>query len=320
MFTWKKLGRIFNPKDFSSKHSWMYEFAQAPNTVVFDDFVRVYFCCRPQPDEKGNYVSYAAYVDLSRENLFEIIRVAQQPLLTLGDIGTFDEFGTYPFCVIRDDASFRAYYGGWTRCESVPFNVALGVAVSDDGEQFRRVGPGPVLSYSPDEPFILSSPKIRKYNDQWFLFYIAGKKWITTSGRPEPVYRIRMAISSDGYNWNKTNIDLIEPRIEPDECQASPDVIYRNNRYHMFYCYRYSTDYRNKARGYRIGYAHSDDLMNWTRDDNTTGIDVSESGWDSEMVSYPHVFELDGKIYMLYLGNEVGRYGFGLAVLEGDLL
>ena len=37
------------------------------------------------------------------------------------------------------------------------------------------------------------------------------------------------------------------------------------------------------------------------------------------MIAYPHVFELDEKIYMLYLGNQVGRYGFGLAELEGDL-
>jgi hypothetical protein len=37
------------------------------------------------------------------------------------------------------------------------------------------------------------------------------------------------------------------------------------------------------------------------------------------MVSYPHVFELDGRIYMAYLGNQVGRHGFGLAVLDGAL-
>ena len=30
-------------------------------------------------------------------------------------------------------------------------------------------------------------------------------------------------------------------------------------------------------------------------------------------------FELDGSIYMMYLGNQVGRHGFGLAVLEGGL-
>ena len=87
----------------------------------------------------------------------------------------------------------------------------------------------------------------------------------------------------------------------------------------MFFCYRYGLDFRSKENGYRIGYASSIDLINWERDDSKAGIDVSEEGWDSEMISYPHVFELDGKIYMLYLGNGVGREGFGLAELEGDL-
>jgi hypothetical protein len=57
-------------------------------------------------------------------------------------------------------------------------------------------------------------------------------------------------------------------------------------------------------------------LMNWVRDDLKAGIDISNEGWDDEMISYPHVFELDQKIYMLYLGNQVGRYGFGLAQLD----
>jgi hypothetical protein len=33
------------------------------------------------------------------------------------------------------------------------------------------------------------------------------------------------------------------------------------------------------------------------------------------MQCYPHVFECDGKVYLLYNGNEFGRYGFGLAEL-----
>lgn len=84
----------------------------------------------------------------------------------------------------------------------------------------------------------------------------------------------------------------------------------------MFFCYRHSLNYRGKEKGYRIGYAYSDDLLNWTRDDAQAGITISDDGWDSEMISYPHVFELDGSVYMLYLGNEVGRYSFGLAKLE----
>lgn len=319
MFSWKKLGRIFNPKDIQGV-SWLHEFAQAPSVLVFDDFVRVYFSCRPPADEQGRYVSYSAYVDLNRKNLFQVLDVARQPVLPLGDRGTFDEFGIYPFSVIRDKDTIVAYYGGWTRCESVPFNVAIGVARStDNGKTFTRLGKGPVLSYSLDEPFILSGPKIRCFNNRWVLYYIAGKKWIPSENRPEPVYRIRMATSVDGLNWVKHDNDLIAVRIEENECQASPDVLYWNGRYHMFFCYRYSLNYRSKAGGYRIGYAVSEDMVTWKRDDSKAGIDVSNDGWDSEMISYPHVFELDGSLYMLYLGNQVGRYGFGLARLEGQL-
>lgn len=318
MFKWNKLGKVFDPSQIATPE-WMNEFAQAPSVVLFESFVRVYFSCRPKPDQNGQYVSYSAYVDLNRNNLFEIIDISKEPILKLGKLGTFDEFGTYPASVIEDDGIYKVYYGGWTRCESVPFNVAIGLGISDDnGKTFKKLGDGPILSYSPNEPFILSGPKIRKFNNIWYLFYIAGRKWILDNGKPEPVYKIRMATSVDGINWDKLNKDLIPDTIEEDEAQASPDVIFLNDKYHMFFCCRYSTNYRGKENGYRIGYAFSDDLVNWKRDDSKVGIDVSKEGWDSEMISYPHVFELDGEIYMLYLGNGVGKYGFGVAKLERD--
>jgi predicted GH43/DUF377 family glycosyl hydrolase len=316
MFHWKKLGQVFDPQ-LHNTPSWMHEFAQAPSVIIFDDFIIVYFSCRPKPDDNGQYTSYSAYVDLNRNNFFDILDVAKQPILELGKLGTFDEFGTYPASVIKEDNVYRVYYAGWTRCESVPFNTAIGVGFSnDEGKTFNKIGDGPILSYSPNEPFVLSGPKIRKFNDKWYLFYIAGSKWIIDNGKPEPVYKIRMATSSDGLNWNKLDKDLIEPVVEINEAQASPDVFFLNGQYHMFFCYRHSTNYRGKKNGYRIGYAYSNDLIHWTRDDAKVGIDVSHVGWDSEMISYPHVFELDGEIYMFYLGNSVGRNGFGAAKLE----
>lgn len=319
MFTWKKLGKVFTPQEVPGR-DWLREFAQAPATLVFDDYVRVYFSCRPGPDANGQYVSYSAWVDLDRRDLTRVLRVAEQPILALGGLGEFDEFGTYPVSVVRDGDLVRAYYAGWTRCESVPFNVAIGMATSSDGgATFSKAGRGPVLSYTRHEPFVLSGPKIRRFDGGWQLFYIAGRKWKLVDGRAEPVYKIRMATSSDGLHWLPANRDLIESRVEPDEAQASPDVIHANGKYHMFFCYRYSSNYRGKEFGYRIGYASSTDLLHWTRDDDKAGLDVSDEGWDDEMVSYPHVFELDGRTYMAYLGNGVGRYGFGLAVLDGEL-
>jgi len=316
VFRWKKLGLLFGPRQVTDR-PWLKEFAQAPAVLLFDDFVRVYFSCRPPPDANGQYVSRSAFVDLNRANLFEVRGISERPILPLGGLGEFDEFGTYPVSVIRHGNEVRAYYAGWTRCESVPFNVAIGLAISTDGgETFAKAGRGPVISYSPDEPFVMSGPKIRRFGDGWYRWYIAGRKWKVVGGRPEPVYKIRLATSADGWRWTKVNRDLIVSRLEADEAQASPDVFEAGGRYHMFFCYRFSDDYRGKARGYRIGYAWSTNLLDWTRDDAQGGIDVSEAGWDSEMVSYPHVFTLDGKTYLAYLGNQVGRHGFGLAVRE----
>ena len=314
-FVWEKLGKVFDPRAIQDR-SWLTEFAQAPSTLLFDDFLRVYFSCRPAADASGQYVSYSAYVDLNRDDPTRVLRVADNPIMPLGALGAFDEFGVYPVSVIRHGDRIRAYYAGWTRCESVPFNVAIGCVESiDEGKSFQRMGPGPVIPYSLDEPFVMSGPKIRKFNGLWYLFYIAGKSWKLVAGRAEPVYRIRMATSNDGINWVKHGKDLIETVVEDDEAQASPDVFWADGRYHMFFCYRYSEDYRSHEKGYRIGYASSSDLINWKRCDALAGITVSPTGWDSEMVSYPHIFHLDGATYMAYLGNGVGREGFGMARL-----
>ncbi len=318
-FRWQKLGRIFDPSHYNYDIPWMREFAQAPSTLVFNDYVRVYFSCRPGADENGQYVSYTGFVDLDRWDLRNVLRVSKQPILPLGNTGTFDEFGVYPATVIPNGSTLRAYYGGWTRCESTPFNVSIGMAESSDGgETFQRLGDGPVLAASLYEPFVISGPKIRKFDSLWHLFYIAGRKWIIDNGRAEPVYKIRKAYSQDGIEWVCQNKDLIPDVLGSNEAQASPDVIYQNGRYHMFFCFRHGTNYRG-PRGYRIGYATSDDLINWERDDAQAGISISDSGWDDETISYPHVFELDGNVYLMYLGNEVGRHGFGLAVLDGNL-
>lgn len=317
MFRWKKLGRIFNPLEVTDK-SWLQEFAQAPCTLVFDRFVRVFFSCRPARDANGQYVSYTGYLDLERGNLSKIIRLSDNPVMPLGHLGSFDEFGTYPTSVIRSGKDVLAYYGGWTRCESVPYNVAIGLAKSvDDGVTFSRVGCGPVLSYSLEEPMTVSGPKIRRFGGQWVLWYVAGIKWKMVNGRPESIFKIRMATSVDGVRWVKQNRDLIPNVLEDEECQASPDVIYYQNRYHMFFSYKYSSNFRNTERGYRIGYACSNDMYTWTRDDSKAGIEISSGdAWDNQSIAYPHVFELDGTLYMMYLGNEVGRFGFGLAILD----
>lgn len=62
-------------------------------------------------------------------------------------------------------------------------------------------------------------------------------------------------------------------------------------------------------------FAESTNGLDWQRKDEEAGIDVSENGWDSEMIEYPFIFDHKGTRYMLYNGNSYGKTGFGLAVI-----
>ena len=58
--------------------------------------------------------------------------------------------------------------------------------------------------------------------------------------------------------------------------------------------------------------------MHWTRNDSMSNLSASSSGWDSEDISYPNVVQVGEKVYCFYLGNQVGRTGFGVARLMSN--
>ncbi len=76
--------------------------------------------------------------------------------------------------------------------------------------------------------------------------------------------------------------------------------------------------YSYRGHRYRIGYAESADGINWQRMDDAVGIDVSPTGWDSDMIEYPYVFDHGRRRYMLYNGDGYGKTGVGLAVLDQE--
>jgi len=316
---WKKLGKIFDPTQHILPNNCV-QFAQSPQALVFDDFVRIYFSTRSLDKSAGKYLSHIAFVDMQK-NLRDVIRVSDKTVIPLGELGCFDEHGIFPMSVMRYGNVIYGYTCGWNRRVSVSVDTAIGLAISrDNGLTFQRIGNGPVLAASLHEPCLVGDGFVKVIGDVFHMWYIFGIGWkkFSTDTAPDRTYKIGHAVSSDGINWVKEEArQIIADRLDADESQALPTVIGINGRYHMFFCYRQSSDFRkNKDRGYRIGHAYSDDLANWVRDDEHPHLDITNGGWDSEMLCYPHVFECNGKTYLLYNGNEFGRYGFGLAVLE----
>lgn len=320
MLKWKDLGLVFDVQKNIFKPNWHASHAQAPNAVVFDEFVRVYFTGRPKADNTGNFISRAMFVDFDPEENFKILNVSPEPVLDLGGPGFFDEHGTYPVSVIRKNGIFSAIYGGWSRGVSVPFDISLGLAQSEDGIFFQKVGVGPILAPTLNEPFVITSPKIRFLQGHYFLTYTAGVKWFKHDGKVEIVYKLRSAHSDDLINWHRSGMNIIPDTLGVDEAQACGDIIQTSTGFHMFYCYRSSIDFReNPLHSYKIGYAHSLDLQSWVVKNKYAGISPTVGAWDEKMCAYPNVFQYKGKTYILYLGNGTGLAGFGAKVLLGEL-
>lgn len=314
---WIKHGKIFDPSEYALPNGCV-QFAQSPQALVFEDFVRIYFSTRAV-DVNGKFLSHIAFVDM-KKNLREVIRVAHQPVIPLGGLGCFDEHGIFPMSVMRYGDEVYGYTCGWNRRVSVSVDTAIGLAISRDrGLTFQRIGDGPVLAASLHEPCLVGDGFVKVIDGLFHMWYIFGIGWkrYAPDAAPDRTYRIGHATSKDGIEWVKEEARRIIPdRLGPDESQALPTVVSIGGRHHMFFCYRESFDFRRaKGRGYRIGHAWSDDLVNWMRDDDKPLLEGTTGKWDCDMQCYPHVFECDGKVCLLYNGNEFGRHGFGLAEL-----
>lgn len=315
---WRKLGQIFD-FDGAGFGSEFIGFAQSPQALIFDEHIRFYFSTRKR-DYSGKFLSVVQYVDMRKD--FSVIQGRSRgTVLPLGKLGTFDEHGIFPFSVFRHDGAVWGYSNGWNRRKSVSVDTAIGLAISSDGgETFVKNGDGPVLGPSLHEPYLVCDPFVRVFNGVFHMWYLYGVAWKQSElgGEPDRTYVIAHATSDDGITWAREGRPIVA-QANPEECQALPTVIQLGSRYHMYFCHRDTFDFRtNRANAYRLGYAWSDDLITWTRDDERAGIDVTLGDWDSDMMCYPHLFAIEGHTYLAYNGNEFGRHGFGLAVLESE--
>lgn len=312
---WHKLGMIFSPREHKLAKDFV-GFAQSPQTLVLPDCVRIYFSTRLLDGDK--FLSHVQYVDMARD-LSRILDVSHHEVLPLGESGCFDEHGIFPLHVVPYKSKVYGYTTGWTRRVSVPAESGIGLVISDDdGKTFQRYGSGgPVMMASLHEPFLVADAFVREYNKILHMWYIHGTAWIKKDNQtpPERIYKIAHATSHDGIEWKREG-RLIIPDSFDHECQALPTILKIDSRYHMYFCYRHTFDFRtDPTKAYRIGYAYSDDLVNWVRADDQAGITTSPSDWDGDMMCYPHIFECDGAVYLLYNGNEFGKHGFGAAKL-----
>jgi hypothetical protein len=302
---WEKLGRVHVA---SGERPWAQTHAYLPTSLALDDRIRVFVAFLDR-DKVGRL----GYVDVAASDPTRVLDVSPEPVLDVGQAGTFDDNGISPLSVLRRDGSVWLYYAGWQLGVRLRYFLFVGLAISDDdGRSFRRYSRVPVLDRSDPEPTLRTGCFVAPTDDGLRMWYMAGETWVRSQDRLMPSYAMRVIESADGVSWPVSGEVCLEPRL-PDEFGFGRPYVLRDDRgYRMWY------GIRLRERGYRLGYAESPDGRSWQRRDDEVGIDVSPTGWDSEMVGYPWIQRTDHGTYLFYNGNNYGETGFGVAVLRSS--
>jgi len=308
---WKKKGIVFNS---DGKFGWNLSHAQLPIAdTEYDGFWRIFYSARNAAGQ-----SNISYIDVEKDNPQHILYINPETILDQGKLGTFDESGLMPVAIINYNNRKYLYYAGWSLKRTIPYHNTIGLAISDDnGKTFVKYGEGPVFDSTPFEPYSNGTINILVENGIWRAWYQSITKWMIVGNRPEPFYHLKYAESRDGISWDRKGLVAIdfENKNEAGICSAS--VVAEKGIYKMWYCYRGSGAYRSDREfSYRIGYAESAEGKEWLRKDDLAGIDVSDEGWDSEMIAYPNVVVSGQTKFMFFNGNGFGRTGFGYAILK----
>jgi len=298
---WVKKGLIFKPE---GQFDWVVTHGALPvPDRIQGDLYRIYFSGRDKLNR-----SLIGYVEVDMNEPRNVLYLSEKPVLGLGALGTFDDIGVTPTWIVNHGGKKYMYYLGWNKGSTVRMSELTGLAIStDNGETFQRVSRAPILERTDREPYgVLVASCVLLEGNTWRMWYDSAEEWLN---KDLPRYNIKYAESTDGVNWTRKGVASLD--FNPGETAISRAcVLKEKDIYKMWYCYAI------RGGPYRMGYAESENGIRYQRKDEEVGIDVSRSGWDSEMVCYPYVFEHKGQKYMLYCGNAYGKTGFGYSVLE----
>jgi hypothetical protein len=304
---WKKLGKIFDHNSFDVP--WFTRMAMVPVPYnLSDEIIRIYttFC-----DEEN--IGRIGYVDVNSYDPTIIIDYSKEPIIDIGAPGTFDDHGVVTASIIESLGKLYLYYSGYQLTSGPPYMIFAGVAVSENGgKDFRKLSTDvPMLDRIENEYATRCVPTVMEEFGKYKMWYAgdARARWVWANGKYLPEYELKYMESKSPIIWPRmsgiTSVPLTKNSQEHGITRCT--VWKEDGKYKMLYSIR-SID-----NGYRIGYGESQNGEVFIREDHKAGIQVSETGWDSQMIAFPGIITANNCQYMFYCGNHYGLGGIGVA-------
>jgi len=301
---WIKLGRLYDPT-ITPKHQKLLSHAANPLPVhMAGDVYRIFFSGR---DVHNRSSVGAVDVDIVQR---VVITEHHAPFIEHGSVGSFYSDGvSVGNCYAVDGIQYMLFMG-WQNPPGGHWRGDIGRLIVTPELSLQLDDEEPFMGIDSTDPISLSYPWVQARPSGGFdMWYGSTLKW--DAGNGEMLHVIHHASSHDGHQWHRTGL-AVPFELGRAQAFSRPTVVQnKESDFEMWFSYR-----SGSGGKYRIGYATSENGVNWKLDLDNAGIAVSTAGWDSEMIEYPFVFDHEGHRYMLYNGNGYGKTGFGLAVLN----
>jgi hypothetical protein len=301
---WKKQGLLYAPK-VSGQHPKLISHAANPLPVhMIGDVYRIFFSSR---DDQNRSSVGAVDVDIVQR---KVITEHYSPFFEHGPVGSFYSDGVSIGNCYEANGIRYMLFMGWQNPPDGHWRGDIGRLIVTPELSLQLEDVKPFMGIDPTDPISLSYPWVQARPSGGFdMWYGSTLTW--DAGNGEMLHVIKHASSDDGSNWSRTGLAVPYELGLAQAFSRPTTVLNDSGDFEMWFSFR-----SGAGEKYRIGYARSANGKNWMFDLKRAGIDVSSSGWDSEMIEYPFVLNHKGARYMLYNGNGYGKTGFGLAVLD----
>lgn len=300
---WHKLGLLYNLPSEGLHPKLLSHVANPLPVHMNGDVYRVFFCSR---DAKNRSSVGGVDINIVTGN---VVKQYKQPFFEFGPPGSFYADGvSIGNCYTIKGTSY-IFFMGWQTPKDSHFRGDIGRLVLKSDLSLELDHAWPVMGVDITDPISLSYPWVVGDDSQGFeMWYGSTTTW--DAGNGEMLHVLHHACSDDGHVWHRKG-QVVPHQLGVAQAFSRPTIARSpSGEWLMWFSYR-----GMPGTGYRIGHAVSDDAKAWRLALFDGGIDVSLTGWDSEMIEYPFVFDHKDQRYMLYNGNNYGKSGFGLAVL-----
>jgi hypothetical protein len=303
---WEKCGKICDHNTFNMK--WFKKNAMMPLPYLIDEkIIRVFLT---MCDEYN--VGRIGYIDVDASNPRNILDYSQDPIIDIGESGTFDDNGVVTGSLFEKDEVLYMFYSGYQLCRKIPYMIFSGVAESfDKGRTFAKLTKNiPLLDRVATEKNFRCVPNIIQQDATFKMWYLADcpyrPAWMQLdTGKMQPCYLEKYIESQELLKWDGEGRNVFDFENDDEHGLSIGSIWHEEDLYKCIY------SIRSISKGYRLGYAESKDGLNFIRKDNELNIDVSENDFDSEMMCYPKRIQVKDAVYLFYSGNHYGMEGIG---------